>query len=186
MFQDSDGNLEGVESMTESVSGVFVPVEVLAREQKTSAEDVVERIQNGALIGRKQSDGWHVMVRAPASSMPPAAVDGLGEGALAQTTPRHRQPGPGAPRPAPDGARQSDHAQRMVNPQGSVRIDGITEVVIRDVEIRFSAMVVLVLKFVFACVPVGLILGGLGFGGLWLHEKFGAQVVERITALIGG
>jgi hypothetical protein len=74
----------------------------------------------------------------------------------------------------------------MVNPQGSVRIDGITEVVIRDVEIRFSAMVVLVLKFVFACVPVGLILGGLGFGGLWLHEKFGAQVVERITALIGG
>lgn len=177
--------------MAESVSGVFVPVEVLAREQNTSAEEVVKRIQNGALIGRKQSDGWHVMVRPPASSAPPAAADGPGQNARAQREPgdsESAQSGPaqGARGPAAGDAREVRHAEPPAALQGPVRIDGITEVVIRDVEIRFSAMVVLVLKFVFACVPVGLILGGLGFGALWLYEKFGAQVLERITALMGG
>ena len=40
----------------ESVAGVFVPAEVLAREQGTTAEDVVQRIQSGELVGRKQSN----------------------------------------------------------------------------------------------------------------------------------
>ena len=54
----------------ESVAGVFVPAEVLAREQGTTAEDVVQRIQSGELVGRKQSNGWHVMVRVPESAQP--------------------------------------------------------------------------------------------------------------------
>lgn len=166
----------GLQIMAESVSGVFVPVEVLAREQNTTAEEVVERIQNGALIGRKQSDGWHVMVRAPAaaSTPAPAAAPAPGPGAA-----------PGAPRPSPPPS-EPEYDDRIVELAGPVRIDGITEVVVRDVQIRFSAMVVLLLKFVLACVPVGLILGGVAFGGLWLYQKFGTQIMERVMPLIGG
>ena len=162
--------------MAESVSGVFVPVEILAREQDTTAEEVIERIQSGALIGRKQADGWHVMVRAPAGSAPAAAP-----AAPASNAPVHR-----VPEPAPPAPRQSDYDDHVVELAGPVRIDGVTEVIVRDVQIRFSAMVVLLLKFLLACIPVGLIFGGLGYGGLWLYQRFGPQVMERITSLIGG
>ena len=147
----------------ESVAGVFVPAEVLAREQETTAEDVVQRIQSGELVGRKQSNGWHVMVRVPES---------------AQTQQQ-------APTSAPDviGAR--------AEVTGPITIDGVTEVVVRDVQIRFTAMVILILKFVLACIPVGIILGAVALVGSWLYGRFGAQIesflqlgVDFVTSLI--
>jgi hypothetical protein len=165
------GNRKGAEAMAENVSEVFVPVEVLAREQETTAAEVVERIQNGALIGRKQSDGWHVMVCAPAPSN--SLLDAAGPARSAPVKDASRQ-GAASQHPTAQGAQpQSDQEARPAGPQRLVPTDGVAEVVVRDVQIRFSAMVVLLLKFVLACIPVGLILGGLGFAGLWLYEKFG-------------
>ena len=139
--------------MVDSVAGVFVPVDVLAREQGTTADSIIEQIQSGAMVGRKQSTGWHVMVRVPDDS--------------AQRAPQA---------PSLELAPVATRAEIS----GPITIDGVTEVVVRDVQIRFSAMVVLLLKLVIACIPVGLILGALGFAGLWLFERFGGPVMELL------
>ena len=61
--------------MVETVTGAFVPVEDLAAEQRVTPEEIVTRIQNGELVGRKQPTGWHVMVqvRQPSPAQSPAA-----------------------------------------------------------------------------------------------------------------
>ena len=141
--------------MVDSVAGVFVPVEVLAREQGTTADAVIEKIQTG---GRKQSNGWHVMVRAPATAEP-AAVPAV----VPVPPPRARAPAPA----------QVDYG-------GPIRIAGVTEVVVRDVQIRFTAMIALILKFLLACIPVTLILGGIALGGYWLYQKYGVWVTELV------
>ena len=148
--------------MVDSVAGVFVPVEVLTREQGTTADAVIEKIQTGALIGRKQSNGWHVMVRAPATAEPAAAPT-----AVPAVVP---VPPPPARAPAP----------AQVDYGGPIRIAGVTEVVVRDVQIRFTAMIALILKFLLACIPVTLILGGIALGGYWLYQKYGGLVTDLV------
>jgi hypothetical protein len=152
----------------ESVAGVFVPAEVLAREQETTAEDIVEKIQNGELVGRKQSNGWHVLVRIPEGTQQP------------QAAPPSQQLAPAAAAtPAPAAI------------SGPITINGVTEVVVRDVQVRFSAMVVLLLKLVLALIPVGLIFGAVALLLNWLYARFGAELkslmqlaIEYITSLI--
>ena len=52
-------------------------------------------------------------------------------------------------------------------------------------------MVILILKFVLACIPVGIILGAIALVGSWLYGRFGAQIesflqlgVDFVTSLI--
>ena len=53
--------------MVSTVSGIFVPVDVLARDEGVPIESVIERIKGGGLVGRRRSDGWQVLVQAPTS-----------------------------------------------------------------------------------------------------------------------
>ena len=156
----------------ESVAGVFVPAEVLAREQGTTAEGIVEKIQNGELVGRKQSNGWHVLVRVPEGTQQP------------QAAPPSQQSAPAAV------ATPASVKSAPVEISGPITINGVTEVVVRDVQIRFSAMVVLLLKLVLALVPVGLIFGAVALLLNWLYGRFGAELkslmqlaIEFITSL---
>jgi hypothetical protein len=55
--------------MVSTVSGVFVPVEVLALEQGTTPEVIVHQIQSGKIAGRMGESGWHVLVQAPTSAV---------------------------------------------------------------------------------------------------------------------
>ncbi|MEM7406826.1 MAG: hypothetical protein AAF458_16125 [Pseudomonadota bacterium] len=146
----------------DSVAGVFVPVDVLAREQGTTADAVVEKIQSGALVGRKQSNGWHVLVRVPGSS---AAAEGDGEAQPAA-------PGAAASAPAAAPAR--------AELSGPIQIDGVTDVVVRDVQIRYGTMVRLMFKFLFACIPVAVVLGVLIGGAWWIYSKYGDLLLSYV------
>ena len=63
---------------------------------------------------------------------------------------------------------------------GPIRIAGFTEVVVRDVQIRFVSIITLILKFLPACIPVVMILGGIALGGYWLYQKYGGLVTELV------
>jgi hypothetical protein len=173
--------------MVDSVAGVFVPVDVLAREQGVTADAVIEKIQAGALVGRKQASGWHVMVRAPGGNAgsgpsgvaaPPAAASP----AIAPPTAPVQSPAPRSFAPVAAVAPPAIVTQAEFN--GHVRVDGIAEVVVRDVQIRFTAMIALILKFLFACIPVGIILAGIGFAGMWAYEKYGDLVMSYIKPFL--
>ncbi len=145
----------------DSVSGVFVPVEVLATDQGTTPEEVIQRIQAGQLTGRQQSNGWHVMVRMPKAQAAPTA----------------------AKREAPNTP-QVVTGRVVAELSGPVALDGRQDVVIRNVHITLAALVWLMLKVIAAVVIVGVMVGLLA-GGVWLAlDSFGQGVLQQISSLV--
>jgi hypothetical protein len=140
----------------DSVSGVFVPVEILAHEKGVSADEVIDQIKAGQLTGRQQSDGWHVLVRVPQ----------VAEGSAP------------APNPAPSGRVVAEIA-------GPVTLDGRSDVVVRDVHIELSTMVGLILKFAVALMIAGAMLGGLGFAIMLVIETFGQGLLSTAMEFLG-
>ena len=146
----------------DSVSGLFVPVEVLASDQGIAPEEVIRRIQAGQLTGRQQSNGWHVMVRVPQGQAVPTAA---------------QSDAPNTP--------QVVTGRVIAELAGPVALDGRQDVVIRNVHITLAALVWLMLKIIAALVIVCVVVGLLG-GGVWLAlDTFGQGVLEQISGLVG-
>lgn len=142
----------------DSVSGVFVPAEVLAQEQGVPVDDVIERIRAGLLTGRQHGEDWQVLVRIPPQETSAAAP------ATAPATPM--------------GPVTAEFA-------GPVTLAGSPEVIVRDVHIGLGSMVGLILKFVVALAIAGVILGGLGMAIWLLVESYGAGMVDAALDLLG-
>ena len=146
----------------ESVSGVFVPVDVLAAEQSVPVETVIKRIQEGELVGRRQSSGWHVLVRGPEHDQ--ASLGAGGD-------------------PAP--ARSLSGSGRVVaDLDGPIVIEGQPSVIVRDVHIGFLSLIWLIIKFAAAAVIATLVLGGIGFAGVLVLENVGSGLIETLAQLI--
>lgn len=142
----------------ESVSGLFVPVELLAREQGQSVEAVTERIRSGELVGRRHGDGWQVLVRVP--------------------------PGEHGALPAPS-ALPAGGGRVVTELEGPVTVTGRVHVVLRDIDVGLFALVALLIKLVVAAILAGLILGGIGFAIMLLVERYGQGLVDLLMGLIG-
>lgn len=152
----------------ESVTGVFVPVNVLAEEQGVSVETIIERIRTGDLVGRTQNSEWHVLVQVPGQVMAP-------DGDRASL---------GLSGAAPSGVAASGDSG-LARVSGPVTLEGRPEVIVRDVHIGFASLIWLIIKFVAALAIAVVILGGIGFGVVLLIENFGRGLIDNFLQLIG-
>ena len=141
----------------DSVSGVFVPAEVLADEQGVPVDEVIERIRAGLLTGRQHGEDWQVLVRIPGSDAPAPAP---------------------APPPAPAGPVTAEFA-------GPLTLAGSPEVIVRDVHMSLGSIVGLILKFILALAIAGVILGGLAMAVWLLIETYGGGMVDTALELLG-